>query len=127
MYMLMHSHSYCKPPTETLLLFLLLALQSLVDPSLCQNCPSGFQFQKLLNRTFFLWGGVVSPTHSPNLEVQGIPCCLGHPFDLSRMGGPTSSLNYHQHSSQDHMTTQAPPLQKSNNGGGGEDTLRDQI
>ena len=93
MYMLMHSHSYCKLPTETFLLFLLLALQSMVNISLFQNCPSGFQIQKLLNRTFFLWGGDVSPTHSPNLEVQGIPCYLGHLFYLSSMGGPASSYS----------------------------------
>jgi len=29
------------------------------------------------------------------------------------MGGPTSSIRYYQHSSRDHMTTQAPPLRQS--------------
>jgi len=29
------------------------------------------------------------------------------------MGGPTSSICYRQHSSQDHVTTQAPPLRQS--------------
>jgi len=29
------------------------------------------------------------------------------------MGGPTSSMCYGQHSSQDHVTTQAPPLLQS--------------
>jgi hypothetical protein len=31
-------------------------------------------------------------------------------LNLSGMGGPTSSIRYRQHSSQDHVTTQAPPL-----------------
>ena len=31
-------------------------------------------------------------------------------LDLSGMGGPTSCICYCQHSSQDHVTTQAPPL-----------------
>ena len=34
-------------------------------------------------------------------------------LDLSGMGGPTSSIRYYQHSSRDHMTTQAPPLCQS--------------
>jgi uncharacterized protein YceK len=34
-------------------------------------------------------------------------------LDLSGMGGPTSSLRYRQHSSWDHVTTQAPPLRQS--------------
>ena len=34
-------------------------------------------------------------------------------LDLSGMGGPTSSIRYRQHSSQDHVTTQAPPLRQS--------------
>jgi hypothetical protein len=29
------------------------------------------------------------------------------------MGGPTSSISYRQRSSQDHVTTQAPPLRQS--------------
>jgi hypothetical protein len=29
------------------------------------------------------------------------------------MGGPTSSISYRQHSSWDHVTTQAPPLRQS--------------
>jgi len=35
------------------------------------------------------------------------------------MGDPTSSLRYHQHSSQDHVTTQAPPLLQSRDTFGG--------
>jgi hypothetical protein len=26
----------------------------------------------------FLWGGVSSPTFNPDLEIQGVPFCLGH-------------------------------------------------
>jgi hypothetical protein len=38
------------------------------------------------------------------------------------MGGPTSSICYRQHSSWDHVTTQAPPLRQSRDtfGGGGD-------
>ena len=62
---------------------------------------------------FFFFCGVrlLASRPTPNLEGQGIPCCLGH--DLSGMGGPTSSIRYYQHSSWDHMTTQAPPLSQS--------------
>jgi hypothetical protein len=35
------------------------------------------------------------------------------------MGGPTSSLCYRQHSSRDHVTTQAPPLRQSSDTFGG--------
>jgi hypothetical protein len=34
-------------------------------------------------------------------------------LDLSGMVGPTSSLRYRQHSSWDHVITQAPPLRRS--------------
>jgi hypothetical protein len=35
------------------------------------------------------------------------------------MGGPTSSIRYCQHSSRDHLTTQAPPLRQSRDTFGG--------
>jgi hypothetical protein len=35
------------------------------------------------------------------------------------MGGPTSSIRYRQHSSRDHVTTQAPPLRQSRDTFGG--------
>jgi hypothetical protein len=35
------------------------------------------------------------------------------------MGGPTSSIRYRQHSSWDHVTTQAPPLRQSGDTFGG--------
>jgi hypothetical protein len=35
------------------------------------------------------------------------------------MGGPTSSIRYRQHSSLDHVTTQAPPLRQSRDTFGG--------
>jgi len=40
-------------------------------------------------------------------------------LDLSGMGGPTSSIRYRQHSSQVHVTTQAPPLRQSRDTFGG--------
>jgi hypothetical protein len=36
------------------------------------------------------------------------------------MGGPTSSKCYRQHSSQDHLTTQAPPPRQSRGTFGGD-------
>ena len=44
-------------------------------------------------------------------------------LDLSGMGGPTSSLHYHQHSSRLHVTTRAPPLRQSRDTFRGELTL----
>ena len=64
--------------------------------------------------------GLLAPCQTPNLEDQGISFCLGH-LDLSGMGGPTSSVRYRQHSSQDHVTTQAPPLRQSRDTFGGLD------
>jgi hypothetical protein len=40
-------------------------------------------------------------------------------LDLSGMGDPTSSIRYRQHSSWDHVTTQAPPLRQSGDAFGG--------
>jgi hypothetical protein len=39
------------------------------------------------------------------------------------MGGPTGSIRYHQHSSQDHVTIQAPPLRQSRDTYGGMHNL----
>jgi hypothetical protein len=35
------------------------------------------------------------------------------------MGGPTGSIHYRQHCSQDHVATQAPPLRQSRDTFGG--------
>jgi len=40
-------------------------------------------------------------------------------LDLSGMGGPTNSICYCQHSSQHHVTTQAPPLRQNRDTFGG--------
>jgi hypothetical protein len=45
-------------------------------------------------------------------------------LDLSGMGGPTSSVRYRQHNSQDHVTTQAPPLRQSRDTFGGNGDTR---
>jgi hypothetical protein len=53
-------------------------------------------------------------------EGQGIiPFCLGHHFWPVRHGRLYQQLRYRRHSSQDHMTTQAPPLRQSRNTYGG--------
>ena len=41
------------------------------------------------------------------------PFVLVITFYLSGMGGPASSIRYRQHSSQDHVTAQVPPLRQS--------------
>jgi hypothetical protein len=53
----------------------------------------------------------LSPT--PNLEDQGIPFCLGHHLRRVWHGRPYQKLSYRQHTSLDHLTTQAPPLRQS--------------
>jgi len=60
---------------------------------------------------------LLAPRQTPKLEDQVIPVCLGH--HLSGMRGPNSSIRYCQHSSRDHVTTQAPPLRQSRDTFGG--------
>jgi len=71
------------------------------------------------NKKFFLLCGVVSPKPNPQPGGPGIPFVWVIILDLSDMGGPTSSIRYCQHSSQDHVTTQAPPLRQSRDTFGG--------
>jgi hypothetical protein len=63
--------------------------------------------------------GLLAPRQTPNLEGQGIPFVWVITLYLSDMGGPTSSIRYRQHSSWDHVTTQAPPLRQSRDTFGG--------
>jgi hypothetical protein len=68
---------------------------------------------KFLCSTFvtvrFLLCGVVSPTPNPQPGGPGYPFFVWViTLDLS-----TSSICYHRHSSQGHVTTQAPPLRQS--------------
>jgi hypothetical protein len=70
--------------------------------------------------------GPSTPRPTPNLKGQGIPFCLDHHFWSVQHGRPYQQLDYRQHSSQDHMTTQAPPLLQSSDmygGVGGGDLL----
>lgn len=84
------------------LLFLLIALQSLMDLSL--------SLKKLLNRTYFSWGWVVSPMPYPEPRGPGYPFFFwAITFDLSGMGGSTSSYAT-SNISQDHLTMQVPTL-----------------
>jgi hypothetical protein len=61
--------------------------------------------------------GLLAPRQIPNLEDQGIPFFWIITLDLSGMGGPTRSIRYRQHSSWNHVTTQAPPLRQSRDRG----------
>jgi hypothetical protein len=69
--------------------------------------------QFLCSTCDFYCVGLLAPRQTPNLEDQGIPFVLVITLDLSGMGGPTSSICYCQHSSWDHVITQAPPLRQS--------------
>jgi hypothetical protein len=67
----------------------------------------------------FLLCGVVSPT--PNTWRTRVSLFVWViTLDLSGMGGSTNSIRYRQHSSWDHVTTQAPPLRQSRDTFGGE-------
>ena len=69
----------------------------------------------------FLLCGVVSPIRNPQPGGPDYPFLSGSsPLDLSGMWRPTSSIRYCQHSSQDHVTTQAPPLRQSRDTFGGQ-------
>ena len=62
----------------------------------------------------FLLCGIVSSTPNPQPGGPGYPFFVWViTLDLSGMGGPTSSIRYRQHSSQDHVTTQTPPQRQS--------------
>ena len=81
--------------------------------------PSSFNLSSFfLCSTFvtiiFLLGGVVSPLPNPPTWRTWVSLFVWViTFDLSGRGGPTSSICYCQHSSQDHVTTQATPLHQS--------------
>ena len=57
-------------------------------------------------------------TPTLKLEDQGIPFCLGHQLSPFWLWKPYQWQRYCQHSSQGHLTTQAPTLRQST------DTLR---
>ena len=76
-------------------------------------CPSsnlaGFFLFSSFVTIFFYCVVLLAPHQTPNLEDQVWVITL----DLSGMGGPTSSVHYRQHSSRDHVITQAPPLRQT--------------
>ena len=68
----------------------------------------------------FLLCGYISPTPNPHTwRTKASLFVWVITLDLSGMGGPTGSIRYRQHSSQDHVTTQAPPLRQSRDTFGG--------
>ena len=76
-------------------------------------CPSSFNLSSIflcstfVAISFFHWVGLLAPRQTPNLEDQVIPFCLGHHLRPVWHGRP------YQHSSQDRVTAQAPPLRQS--------------
>jgi hypothetical protein len=77
--------------TTLLPLLLLLVLQSLVDLNLFQNCHPVSNFRSF-STELFLWGGVVIPMPNPTTwRTRVFLFVWVITFDLSGMGGPTSS------------------------------------
>ena len=69
---------------------------------------------------WFCGVGSLAPHPTPNLEDQGITVSLGsHPWPVWQ-GRPCQELYHHQHSSQDYLTTQAPPQHQSRDTFGGD-------
>jgi hypothetical protein len=68
------------------------------------------------SQQYFLWDGVVSLTPNPQPGGPGYPYLSGS-SSLTCLAWETlpvaCSICYCQHSSQDHLTTQAPPLHQS--------------
>jgi hypothetical protein len=85
--------------------------------------PSSFFLCPTFVTISFLLCGVVSSTPNPQPGGPGYPFFLVH---HPGMGGPTSSIHYRQHSSWDHVATQAPPLRQIRDtfGGGGMSHLK---
>jgi hypothetical protein len=63
--------------------------------------------------------GPSTPRLSSNMDGQGISFCLDRHLWPVRHGRLYQQLRYRRHSSQDHMTMQAPPICESNDNRGG--------
>jgi hypothetical protein len=61
----------------------------------------------------FFMGLVAASRPTPNLEDHGIRLCPGHYLWPAWKGRPYQQLSYRQHSSQEHLTVQAPQLCQS--------------
>ena len=68
-----------------------LYLQIIVHAGLSPPFPSCFRLQKVLKIHIFYGVGLYASCPTYSLEDQCIPFSFGHHFDLSGMGGPTSS------------------------------------
>jgi hypothetical protein len=78
-YMYVVPSHQCTPTWQYInfiILILLVALQSLVDFSLFQNCCPVSNFRSFSTK-HFLWGGVVSPTPNPQSGGLGYPYLSG--------------------------------------------------
>ena len=74
------------------------------------NLSSLFLCSTFVTISFFTVWGCQPHAKPPTWRTKVSLFVLVITLDLSGMGGPTSSICYCQHSSQDHVTTQAPPL-----------------
>ena len=104
-----------------------------MDLSLFQNSPQlslvmldclcfyiAFQSLEPSQQNIFFMGLGSQPHAQPlNLENQCVLYCLVHHLRPFWRGRPCQKLCYHQHSSEVHLTTQAPPLRQSRNTFGG--------
>jgi hypothetical protein len=72
--------------------------------------PSSFFLCSTFVTIGFYCVGLLAPRQTPTWRTR-VSLFVGViTLDLSGMGGPTSSIRHSQHSSWDHVTTQAPPL-----------------
>ena len=78
--------------------------------------PSSFISLRFLT-VFFYGVGLASQPPTQRTRVSLFVWVIT--LDLSGMEGPTSSICYSQHSSQDHVTVQVPPLRQSRDTFGG--------
>jgi hypothetical protein len=92
------------------------------EPSPLLRLPAIFKIFSTVKTFYGVEPSTPSPT--PDLEGQGIPCCLDHHLGPVRHGRPYQKLRYRQHSSQNHMTTRAPALRQSRDTYGGTDYIK---
>jgi hypothetical protein len=76
------------------------------------NASSFFLFSTFVTISFFYCVGLLAPRQTQTWRTRVYLFVRVIILDLSSMGGPTSSIRYRQHSSWDHVTTQAPPLRQ---------------
>jgi hypothetical protein len=86
-----------------------------------KNSPCSEACFGFYNNNNFYGVRLLASCPTPNLEDQGTPFSVGHHLWPVQQERPCQYLHYHQRSSQNHLTTQAPSLHQSRDTFGGED------